>query len=129
MSYSSAVALQMPSSYVPMSTEEMEYLEGGAKKYLGTISASTCNRLAAITCITGSVITGIAALATIISGIAAVMSCGTLSAAVAIAGGITGVAAGVTGGVSGYLWLASTYKGLNVYFDTRTYCVTTSIKK
>ena len=29
MSYSSAAVLQMPSSYVPMSTEEMEYVEGG----------------------------------------------------------------------------------------------------
>ena len=32
MSYSSAAVLQMPSSYVPVSGEEMEYLEGGAIK-------------------------------------------------------------------------------------------------
>ena len=51
MSYSSAAVLQMPSSYVPMSSEEMEYLEGGATKrtYVRTdyIDAYTCSEISA----------------------------------------------------------------------------------
>lgn len=46
-----ACALKLPSSYVPMSSEEMEYLEGGrtTRSYVRTdyISASTCADISA----------------------------------------------------------------------------------
>ena len=124
-------ALVLPSSYAVMNEEEMTYLEGGAKKLICTISATQCNRLAAQTAIAGGLITLLCGITTIISAsITYIPSVGTgTAAALAIGGGITTAAAGITCSVSGYLWLASTYKGLKVYYNTSTKRVYTQIKK
>ena len=112
-------ALVLPSSYAVMNEEEMTYLEGGAKKLICTISATQCNRLAAQTAIAGGLITLLCGITTIISAaITCIPSVGTATAA-----------AGITCSVSGYLWLASTYKGLKVYYNTSTKRVYTQIKK
>ena len=103
----------------------------GAKKLICTISATQCNRLAAQTAIAGGLITLLCGITTIISAaITYIPSVGTgTAAALAIGGGITTAAAGITCSVSGYLWLASTYKGLKVYYNTSTKRVYTQIKK
>lgn len=120
-------ALVMPNNYAVVDEEEMTYVDGGAKKYIGTISSGWCNTLAAAACVVGGLVTALCGLVTIVSGIATLCSYGTFAAATAIAGGITCVAAGVTAAVSGYLWLASSRNGLNVYCDDKTKIVTVSI--
>lgn len=124
-----AGALVMPSSYVFINEEEMRYVEGGAKKLIKTLSPTQCNRLAAAACIAGGLVTALCGMATIVSAVAAAMSCGTLTAATAICAGITTVAAGMTATVSGYLWMASTYKGLNIYYDKKKVKLSVAIKK
>lgn len=99
-------ALVMPGSYAVMDEEEMMYVEGGVK-ITKNFTASQCNRMAALACISGGIVTFICGCATVVSAVASVMSCGTLTAATAIFAGIMCVAGGATAAISGYLWLAS----------------------
>ena len=124
-------ALVMPKNYAVINEEEMMYLDGGAKKYVCSISATACNRLAAVACIAGGLLTAICGLATVVSAVATVASLGSTAAATAILGGITCAVAGVTAAISGYLWLASTYNGLNVYYDSSAWFnkISVSIRK
>lgn len=108
-------ALVMPSNYAIMNEDEMTYLEGGALKLLGTISAAQCNRMAAQVAIGASIFAVLVGCVTVITAVA---NCYDVKTAVAILGigtGIMSIAGGAAGLVSSYLWLASTYKGLNVY--------------
>ncbi len=124
-------ALVMPKNYAVINEEEMMYLDGGAKKYVGYISANTCSRAAAVAAIGGGILTILCGAATVVSAIATLASCGTLAAGTAILAGITAVVGGGTMVISGYLWLASTYNGLNVYYDSsaRYNKVSVSIRK
>lgn len=118
----------MPKNFAVVTEDEMTYVDGGAKKYIGTISPSWCNTLAAAACIVGGLFTALCGLATIVSAVATICSLGSTAAVTAIIGGITCVVGGLTAAISGYLWLASTRNGLNVYCDDKTRIVTTSIK-
>ena len=121
-------ALVMPSRYAMMDEEEMMYLDGGAIKIAATFSASQCNKMAAIACIVGGVITFIAGIAAVVSAVKTFLTAGATFVAWAIWSGIATAAAGITGTVSGYLWFASANKGLNILIDTNTYAIATKIR-
>ena len=122
--------LVMPENYAVVAEEEMMYLDGGAKRYVGYINANTCSRMAAYAAIGAGIVGIIGGSATIVSAVATILSCGGAAAALAISAGITVVAGGGLAVLSGYLWLASTYKGLNIYVDPKSAIpVSCSIRK
>lgn len=113
MSYGGA--LVMPSNYAIMNEEEMTYLEGGALKLLGTISADKCNKMAAKVAIGASIFAILVGAGTVLGVVA---NCYKVQKAVAILGigtGVMAIAGGTGGLVSAYLWLAGANKGLNIY--------------
>ena len=122
-------ALVMPSNYAVMDEEEMTYVEGGAKKLVASYTAEQCNRMAAVACIAGGIVTAVAGVAMVVSAVATMLTCGATAAITAICAGIMAVAGGTTAAISGYLWLASTYNGMNVFYNTTTKGISVTIKK
>lgn len=89
--------LNMPNNYLELEDDEMMYLDGG---WSITISATKCNRIAAVAAMG-------AGAAAAIGGILGLASYG-LGAAIAA------VVAGIATVISGYFWLAGTYKGVKI---------------
>lgn len=89
--------LNMPNNYLELEDEEMMYLDGG---WSITISATKCNRIAAVAAMG-------AGLAGTVGGILGLASCG-------LGASIAAVVAGIASLISGYFWLAGSYNGVKV---------------
>lgn len=101
--------LALPTSYVDVDNEEMEYVDGG--KVIYTISTSKCNQLAAALAIATGILTCFGAVATLVATIVGTPFAGAVTACIATC------IVGMAGAASGYFWLASARNGMNVHSD------------